>query len=150
MKNIFIFFVLLNISIAFGMSKKVENPKIEKEQPKQSIPEKNINVIFKAIKPEFLKGENVCFYLENKTNKELLMPSSAPWAILENEKVIYSPIALQVITIVKPNEKKQWCWNQKDVEGKDIASGDYIIRITFFDKEGEKYILSTPIKIKVK
>jgi len=133
MKSVYVLLILLNISIALCMSRKVGNSK---------------NVIFKAVKPEFLKGEEVCFYLENKTNEEILMPSSSPWVILRGEEVIHSPIALQVITVLKPSEKKEWCWNQRDTEGKEVASGDYTVRITFFDGKGKQHSLSTLIKIK--
>jgi uncharacterized cupredoxin-like copper-binding protein len=118
------------------------------------------NVEFKPEKQTFKKGEKVCFYLKNKSNKTVFLPSSAPWVVLGDvkeyklgeerefkERVIYSPVANQVIVKVKPNEEKKWCWDQKTFEeAKEILSGEYTVRISVFE-DGKLNFHSFKVKI---
>ncbi len=157
MKVFLLLILLLTINFSFSMSnlpkkEDISNKNIKNEQ--KSEPEAKLeNVYFKTTSEVFLKNQPVCFYIENLSDKELVMPSAASYAIFQKDKpqtAIYTPVSMQVITFIKPKEKKQWCWNQKDFEGREVPSGDYIVRLTIFDKEGKKYFLTSSFKIKLK
>ncbi|MEZ0323190.1 MAG: hypothetical protein ABWJ98_02630 [Hydrogenothermaceae bacterium] len=127
MKFIFLLGLII-ISQAFGFSNKADDYPVTEPEVK-----------FYALKSEYHKGEEVCFILENISSKQIYLPSAGSWAVFLKEKpeiAVYSPLSAQVITTVKPSEKKKWCWNQKDIEGKDVPSGEYYIRITLFDDKG--------------
>ncbi|NPA12396.1 MAG: hypothetical protein GXO45_00250, partial [Aquificae bacterium] len=71
------------------------------------------DIEFKPLKKVFNKGEKVCFVLVNNSDAVIYLPNSAPWVVFEKEKpenIVYSPVALQVITTLKKGDKKQWCW----------------------------------------
>ncbi len=128
LKNIlWIFIVALSFSFSFGET----------------------NLKFIAKKEKFKAGEQVCFELVNNENETYYLPSSAPWAVfdVENDKIIYSPIALQRIEKIKPQEKKQWCWKQTDINGEKVSAGKYKIRITIFDQKGHKIFKSLIVEI---
>ena len=124
------------------------------------------NVEFKTEKEKFKEGEKVCFSLKNVSEEIIYLPSSAPWAILREEKVdkryllpserkqnikdkkiVYSPIAAQVIVKLKKGQSKKWCWKQKNIDGKQVKPGKYEVRITVFNKNGKKIILSKEFEI---
>ena len=153
--RILLLLAVITLNFSFAMSEKQNKEVIKvietKPQVKQE-EEKIESVKFYSEKPSYKKGENVCFVLENNSNNEILLPSTAPYAIFEKEKpevAIFSPVSAQVITVIKPKEKKQWCWNQKDIEGKEVPSGDYFVRLTIFDKSGKKYFLKSEFSIKL-
>ncbi len=106
-------------------------------------------VEFKPEKKVFKKGEEICFTLENKSGRDIYLPSSAPWAVFgdnDMNKVIYSPIATQRIEKLEPYQSKKWCWDQKTFDNDEVTSGDYKIRITVF-KNGKRLFLNSGIKI---
>ncbi len=107
------------------------------------------NLKFIAKKEKFKAGEKVCFELINESHNIYYLPSSAPWAVFdaETEKIIYSPIALQRIEKLKPGEKKEWCWEQIDINQDKVPVGKYKIRITLFDSKGNKIFKSITIEI---
>lgn len=156
MRALLIIILLLIINFSFSMSnppKKESINSINNPKNNQKAEQKLENVYFKTTSEVFLKNQPVCFYLKNLSDKELVMPSSASYAIFQKEKpetAIYTPIGLQVITFIKPKEKKEWCWNQKNFEGKEVSSGDYFVRLTVFDKEGKIYFLTANFTIKIK
>lgn len=136
-----IFFSLLIISHVFGFSNEV-----------QQEPGKEPAVKFYTQSAEYKKGQKVCFVFENTSGKEVYLPSSAPWAVFSEEKpetAIYSPVSAQVITVLKNGEKKEWCWNQQDIEGKEVPPGSYFVRITFFDDRGKNYTKKASFRIKL-
>lgn len=140
MAKLLLFLGLIIISHAFGFSNKKTEVNISQ-----------MNVKFYTLKSEYKKDERVCFVFENTSGKMLYLPSSAPWAVFSNDKPdsgIFSPLSAQVIVSLKDGEKKQWCWDQKDIEGKEVSVGDYFIRITFFDEKGEKYFKKLYFRIK--
>lgn len=145
-------YLMANLTFAMSQKQDKEAIKVVKNNNVEEV-SKIENVNFYTEKKEYKKGEDVCFILENKSNDELLLPSSAPYAIFNKEKpevAIFSPISGQVITTLKTNEKKQWCWNQKDIEGQEVPSGDYFVRLTVFDKTGKKYFMKAYFSIKLK
>ncbi|NPA53208.1 MAG: hypothetical protein GXO21_00915 [Aquificae bacterium] len=106
-------------------------------------------VEFKPERKVFKKGEKVCFTLKNKSGRDIYLPSSAPWAVFEDndmDKVIYSPVATQKIEKLEPYQSKKWCWDQKTFDNDEVTSGDYKIRITVF-KNGKRLFLAENIKI---
>ncbi len=107
------------------------------------------NITFKLKKEKIKKGEKVCFSIKNNSKDFIYLPSTAPWVIIEakTQKIIYSPIASQMIVKLKPKEEKEWCWNQKDIEGNEVPTGTYQVRITIFTKKGERKFLKFPLVI---
>lgn len=99
-------------------------------------------VIFNSEKKEYKENENICFYLKNNSNNIIFLPSSAPWAVFEDEKfekIIYSPISSQVIVKLNPNQEKKWCWKQENFKNKKVSAGEYTIRITYFENGKRKF-----------
>ncbi|HIQ25371.1 MAG TPA: hypothetical protein EYH43_05260 [Persephonella sp.] len=107
------------------------------------------SIVFKPDKEVYKKGENVCFYIENNTNKEIILPSSAPWVVFEDDKLLFAPVATQQIVKIKPRQKKKWCWNQKDFDKNEIISGEYTIRLTVFEN-GKRRFLTFKVKVQPK
>ena len=86
--------------------------------------------VFKALKDYYKINEPVTFRLINNCNEDLILPSSAPWIIKDSRgETIFSPISLQVITRIKPGSFKEWSWNQKDNQGRNVGPGTYYIEI---------------------
>ncbi|WP_457642123.1 hypothetical protein [Persephonella sp.] len=105
---------------------------------------------FKPEKEIINKYEKVCFYLVNNSDKVVYLPSSAPWAVFEDEdfdKIVFSPIAAQQIIKLQPDQERKWCWDLKDFEGEIVPSGDYSIRLTVF-RNGERVFLTSKVKVK--
>ena len=72
------------------------------------------------------QGEPIKIILKNECPHPILLKNSAPWKIVkESGGEVYTPIALQVITEIKPNESKTWVWNQRDNSGKQVEPGAY-------------------------
>ncbi|MEJ5172250.1 MAG: hypothetical protein WHT47_00895 [Hydrogenothermaceae bacterium] len=134
-----IFLGLIIISQAFGFSNKTKESPVNEPEVK-----------FYTLKSDYHKGEEVCFVFENTSSKQIYLPSAAPWAVFSKDKpemAVYSSLSVQVITVVKPSEKKKWCWNQKDIEGKEVSSGEYYVRITFFDDRGNSFFKKVIFRI---
>ncbi len=106
-------------------------------------------IVFKTEKENIKKGEKICFSIENNSNKVIYLPSTAPWVVIDSktQKIIYSPIASQMIVKLKPKSSKKWCWNQKDIEGNEVPIGTYQIRITIFTHKGKRKFLTFPLVI---
>lgn len=139
--KLLIFLSLIIISQSIAFSNKIS------EQSKQD-PE----VKFYTTATEYKKGQKVCFTFENVSGKDLLLPSSAPWAVFGEEKPedpIFSPMSAQLITTVKNGEKKEWCWNGQDIEGREVPTGNYFLRITFFDNKGNRFFKRASFRIKI-
>lgn len=107
------------------------------------------SIVFKPYKEVYKKDENICFYIENNTNKEIILPSSAPWVVFEDDKLLFAPVATQQIVKIKPRQKKKWCWNQKDFDKNEIISGEYTIRLTVFEN-GKRRFLTFKVKVQPK
>jgi hypothetical protein len=153
---IYTLFLTIFINIGFAMSEKKQNTDVKPSKNQNVEVKETVNIpglIFKTDKQVYLKAEQVCFTLENQSQVEYILPSSAPYAIFNKEKpevAIYSPVSAQVITPLKPKEVKKWCWEQKDIEGKEVSSGDYFVRLTIFDKSGKVNFLKAEFTIKLK
>jgi len=74
-------------------------------------------------------GEKVTIILENNSDRTIYLRNSAPWRVerrVDNKWiVVFAPIALQVITPLKPKSSKKWLWSQVDNEGKQVPKGYY-------------------------
>ncbi|RLE85876.1 MAG: hypothetical protein DRJ41_00365, partial [Thermoprotei archaeon] len=81
-------------------------------------------------KKVYYVGEEVRIILENKSRRTIYLPNPAPWTILdERGKPIYSPVAAQVITPIKPGEKKEWVWNQTTFNRTTAPPGRYQVAL---------------------
>ena len=153
---IYVLFLTIFINIGFAMSEKKQSTDVKPSKNQNAEVKEIVNIpglIFKTDKQVYSKVEQVCFTLENQSQAEYILPSLAPYAIFNKEKpevAIYSPVSAQVITPLKPKEVKKWCWDQKDIEGKEVSSGDYFVRLTIFDKSGKVNFLKAEFTIKLK
>lgn len=87
-------------------------------------------VVFKTDKEVYEVSENVVLVLENNCDFVLVLPNSAPWMITDaSGRVVYSPIALQVITELGPGGSVRWAWDQRDVDGRPVPAGRYFARL---------------------
>jgi len=83
-------------------------------------------IILALDKKIYKQGEPVKITLENKCPYSIQLKNSAPWRIsTKSGEIVFTPIALQVITEIKPNESKTWIWNQRDNSGKQVEPGAY-------------------------
>jgi len=79
-------------------------------------------------KSTFDRGEEIKFTLKNRCDHPITLKNSAPWKIRDKlGRVVYSPIALQVIVKVDSGESKIWMWNQRDQRGNQVGPGTYTI-----------------------
>jgi predicted secreted protein len=105
-------------------------------------------VIAKPAKPEeaievntsrkvyFPDEPEIVFWIKNNTDAEISLPSSAPWEIIRADGTpVYSPMALQVITVLAPGESREWTWDRRDSEGKPVPPGKYLVVVR--TSEGE-------------
>ncbi|MEM2262507.1 MAG: hypothetical protein QXK24_08665 [Ignisphaera sp.] len=85
-------------------------------------------ITFKTNKDVYKISEKVILVLENNCDFTLLLPNSAPWKVFDsNLNEVFAPIALQVITEVKPGSSRTWLWNQKSYNGAEVLPGIYYI-----------------------
>jgi len=81
-------------------------------------------------KERYSEKEEVCFLLLNNSDKVLILPNPAPWKILKNNEVVFSPITPQVIVNLLPGKKKGWCWDMRDNKGKYVPPGEYTLLLS--------------------
>jgi integral membrane sensor domain MASE1 len=87
-------------------------------------------VVFGAVKDVFERSEPVVFRLVNNCGFNVVLPNSAPWLVVDaGGNVVFSPVALQVITTVKPGEVREWTWDQRSSEGEVVPAGTYAVRL---------------------
>lgn len=81
-------------------------------------------------------GMTVKLRMKNIGLSEITPSNSAPWKIqTSDDKVVFSPVALQVIIPLAPGESKGWTWDQKDNNGNQVKEGRYIVVLSC--SEGE-------------
>ena len=87
-------------------------------------------VIFKALKDYFKVNEPIAFRLINNCDEDLILPNPAPWIVRDSRgEIVFSPVSPQVTTRIKPGSFKEWSWNQKDDQGRNVKPGTYHIEI---------------------
>lgn len=92
----------------------------------QSLGESEVEIILE--KDNFcINEEKICFSILNRTSDILVLPSPAPWKIVKNSEIIYSPIVPQVLVKVPPIRNLLWCWNMRDNDGNKVGYGRYEI-----------------------
>jgi len=81
----------------------------------------------------------VRFSFKNTGDTEIILNNSAPWKIQSREgEIVFEPIALQSIVQLAPGEGKEWTWNQKGKNDRQVSDGGYMV--VFKCSEGE-YVL---------
>ena len=69
-------------------------------------------------------GIPVKFRIKNIGAKEIISPNSAPWVIETRDgKMVFAPLALQVIVPLAPDATKEWTWDQKDTRSTSRKPG---------------------------
>lgn len=87
-------------------------------------------LIFKTSRNVYKMSEDVVLVLRNNCDYVLILPNSAPWLITSiDDKIIYSPIALQVVTDVRPGGEIEWVWSQRDGRGEQVSAGTYYAKL---------------------
>jgi hypothetical protein len=80
-------------------------------------------------------GNTVIIKLRNSGNVAVELKNAAPFIIKDEEGVdIFTPIAIQVITVVQPGETITWKWDQKDNQGNQVVPGEY--KVVVFTSAG--------------
>jgi len=75
-------------------------------------------------------GMTVRFRFKNTGDTEIILNNSAPWKIQSREgETVFEPIALQVIVSIAPGEAKEWTWNQKDKDDRQVSEGGYMVAL---------------------
>lgn len=71
-------------------------------------------------------GATVGFTLTNGCSDLVEMPSPAPWSIRDSEdRPVYSPSVIQVVTVVPSGSSVSWSWDQKDQQASPVGPGMY-------------------------
>ena len=73
-------------------------------------------------------GMTVRFSFKNNGDREIVLNNSAPWKIQSREgEITFEPIALQAVVQLVLGEDKEWTWNQKDKDDRQVNEGGYIV-----------------------
>lgn len=76
----------------------------------------------------YKSGMTVRFSVRNTGNTEIILNNSAPWNIRSAEgDIVLEPIALPSMVSLAPGEHKQWTWDQKDKDDRQISEGGYMV-----------------------
>lgn len=101
------------------------------------------DVLLRTDKKVYKIGEKVTIILENNSNKTVYLRNSAPWRVEKRVgsewTVVFTPIALQVITPLSPGGSKKWVWSQRDGKGRQVSEGEYRAILTVDNKILEAY-----------
>jgi hypothetical protein len=101
-------------------------------------------IMFRSNKDVYGRSEPVVLQLANNCGFNIVLPNSAPWLIIDSSgEIVFSPIAIQVITILKTGEVKEWAWEQKDSKGEPVPPGVYTVKLMTVNSG----ILSTTFRI---
>jgi hypothetical protein len=78
-------------------------------------------------KQAYRLGEIVKIEIKNDGNQTLIFPDASLGLIIKNTDTgkTYGLSAAQVMTDLKPNEKKLLEWNQGEFEGEEVETGNY-------------------------
>lgn len=73
-------------------------------------------------------GMTVRFSFKNTGDKAIILNNSAPWKMQSREgEIAFEPIALQTVVHVAPGAQKEWTWNQKDNDDRQVREGGYMV-----------------------
>lgn len=83
-------------------------------------------------------ADAVCFTWTNTGTTTLLLPSGAPWAILdENGRVVYAPASSTSFKQMPPGSSQRGCWGGKDVVlDEAVMPGAYEVSWTYVSWSG--------------
>ena len=85
-------------------------------------------------KSTFQVGEPIKFTLLNTGSNamvNLMLTSSAPFQISQDDVTVFSPIGAQVITAIRSKESQSWTWNQQNNDGVQVAPGTYTLKVSY-------------------
>lgn len=103
----------------------------------QSLSDSEVEIILE--KEQFcINEEKICFSILNRTSNVLILPSPAPWKIVKNSEIIYSPIVPQVLVKVSPMRHLLWCWDMKNNDRNKVDPGRYEIWFYYNKKKISK------------
>ena len=91
-------------------------------------PNSSAPILFKTTKAKYAVGEEVKFYLLNKS-ANATMANYAPWAIRDAVGPVYIP-AVPEIAGIFPVKSHLWTWDQVDQGGDEVDAGKYNVRLT--------------------
>jgi hypothetical protein len=81
-------------------------------------------------------GMIVRFRFKNTGDTKIILNNSTPWKIQNREgEIVFEHSALQSIVQLVPGEDKEWTWNQKGKNDRQVSEGGYIV--VFKCSEGE-------------
>ncbi|MBC7099501.1 PKD domain-containing protein [Candidatus Bipolaricaulota bacterium] len=81
-------------------------------------------------KGTYVQGETVRITFENTGNVGIELPNTAPWVIKDSGgRVVFSPVAAQVLTTVGPGETRTWTWDGRDNAGNPVPPGTYTVEL---------------------
>lgn len=90
-------------------------------------------------------GQSINFSFINTTSKTLLLPNSSPWKILDSSnQTVFTPVSLQAMIELAPNQSRSWAWDQKNSQGKPVANGIY--KVVFEKYDYVAFIISNNTK----
>jgi hypothetical protein len=102
-----------------------------------------------TVKPDTVEvGRTVLVILDNRGPSTIYIPAHQPPWIVHNRKneTVYSHPALSVPTPVRPGQKYQWPWDQRDRNHAQVPAGSYRVK-TLYDVGGYRYQLIASLVI---
>lgn len=81
-------------------------------------------------KGTYVQGETVRITFQNTGSVGIELPNAAPWVIKNaSGRVVFSPVAAQVIITVAPGETRTWTWDGRDNSGNLVPPGTYTVEL---------------------
>lgn len=84
---------------------------------------------------DYQQGNPVTIIFINDCQAPVNLPNSVPWIVKDSQgRIVFSPVALQVITEVPPGGEENWTWDQKDSTQQQVPPGTYTIELKTMDR----------------
>lgn len=90
---------------------------------------------------DFKQGDEIPIRIVNSGTEPLTFPDASYGLKVTglDGRLIYSPVAAQVVSILEPHEEVSFMWDQIKNDGDTVASGTYKITSSAFD-EGQNMV----------
>jgi len=100
-------------------------------------------------KDDYELGEHVVIKVKNSGSNPLTFSDASFGLTITglDGTILFSPIAIQVISILEPREEKTLEWDQIKNDGEPVLQGTYKIKSTGMDNLNKKISTSTTINI---